>query len=139
MQELFQEDCQRHRQKAKSRATPTKPRQLMPLAKQHRTSHRPSATAEIEHSQTLDVPMNIGVERGAMNVIDPLNTGSVPSSQEMDTTPTPELEFMQMPVTTEELYQNTELLPTPLESNNCRDIFVLYCRNGPTDLLLMSS
>ena len=45
--------------KAKSQATPTKSRPPTPLAKSHKTSHRPLATAskpacEMEHSQMLD-------------------------------------------------------------------------------------
>ena len=38
------------------------------------------------------------------NVINPLNTGSPPSSQEMETTPTSESESAQTPVATEESY-----------------------------------
>ena len=48
--------------------------------------------------------MNIGMELGAANVIDPLNTGSMPSSQEMDTMPVPESELASAPVAVEETY-----------------------------------
>ena len=61
-------------------------------------------TSEVIYSQTQDVPTNIGIELGATNVINPLNTGSVPSSQEMDTMPTLESESVSAPVAAEETY-----------------------------------
>ena len=44
------------------------------------------------------------IELGAAKVIDPLNPGSAPSSQKMDTMPAPEMASMQVAVTTEELH-----------------------------------
>ena len=74
----------------------------------HKASHRPATastpTSEVIYSQTQDILTNIGMELGAANVIDPLNTGSMPSSQEMDTTPVPESELASAPVAVEEKY-----------------------------------
>ena len=39
MQELFQEDCQQHQQKAKGHVTSAKSKQLTPSSRPHKVSH----------------------------------------------------------------------------------------------------
>ena len=56
------------------------------------------------HANGTDKPCTRDIELGAEKVIDPLNPGSVPSSQKLYTTPAPELASTQVAVTTEELH-----------------------------------
>ena len=56
------------------------------------------------HANGTDKPCTRDIELGAEKVIDPLNPGSVPSSQKLCTTPAPELASTQVAVTTEELH-----------------------------------
>ena len=65
MQELFQEDHQHHRQKAKSCAMTAKTKQLMPSTKLPKVSHWPSTTSthasKIMYSQMLDASTSMSL------------------------------------------------------------------------------
>ena len=60
------------------------------------TSSKPIDNAVQDQTHDIDL--------GAAKIIDPLNPGSAPSYQKMDTTPAPESASMQLAITIEELH-----------------------------------